>query len=144
MSGNRKKFKNTKIATLIGHDTELYGDIRFFGGLHVNGFIFGNVISDEDPSSVLILSEQGIIEGEVRAPYVMISGTVIGNVHAHGYIELLPSARITGSVYYTFIEMAMGAEVNGSLVHQREEQDEERQPLMSRNDFGSDDTNSLS
>nr|VFK54537.1 MAG: protein CcmA, bactofilin family [Candidatus Kentron sp. TUN]VFK57101.1 MAG: protein CcmA, bactofilin family [Candidatus Kentron sp. TUN]VFK57886.1 MAG: protein CcmA, bactofilin family [Candidatus Kentron sp. TUN] len=133
MLGSRKKFKNTKITTLIGHDTALHGDIQFSGGLHVNGSISGNVISEKDQSSVLTLSEQGIIEGEVRVPRVLISGTVIGNVHAHNHIELLPSARITGSVYYTFIEMAVGAEVNGKLIHKSEGEDD-RESLKSRHD----------
>jgi len=118
-AGNREKLSNIKITTLIGHNTELRGNIRFFGGLHVDGSISGNVISEEDPSSLLTLSEQGTIEGEVRVPHAVISGTVIGDVHARNHLELLPSARITGSVYYTFIRMAMGAKVNGKLVHQQ-------------------------
>nr|VFK38946.1 MAG: protein CcmA, bactofilin family [Candidatus Kentron sp. SD]VFK43219.1 MAG: protein CcmA, bactofilin family [Candidatus Kentron sp. SD]VFK78990.1 MAG: protein CcmA, bactofilin family [Candidatus Kentron sp. SD] len=111
----RKRRKKPGITTLIGHGTELRGDMRFSGGLHVDGSIVGNVLS-EDPGALLTLSEQGAIEGDVRVPRVVISGTVTGSVHASNHIELLPSARITGSVYYTVIEMAMGAEVNGNLV----------------------------
>jgi cytoskeletal protein CcmA (bactofilin family) len=36
------------------------------------------------------------------------------------HIELAPQARVKGNVYYSLIEMAMGAEVNGSLVHRSE------------------------
>lgn len=128
---NRKKFKNTKTTTLIGHTTELYGDMQFSGGLQVNGSISGNVVSHEDSSSLLTLSEHGIIRGDVKVPNVVIYGTVIGNVHAKNHIELPSSARITGNVYYTLIEMAMGAEINGNLFHSGEEQaqDEEDEPL---------------
>nr|VFK01299.1 MAG: protein CcmA, bactofilin family [Candidatus Kentron sp. LFY]VFK21057.1 MAG: protein CcmA, bactofilin family [Candidatus Kentron sp. LFY] len=119
----RKKRKNIKITTLIGHDAELRGDIHFVGGLHVDGAIFGNVIS-EDPASLVTLSDQGAIEGEVRVPHVVISGTVIGSVYARNHLELSSSARISGSVYYTVIEMAMGAEVNGNLIKQDGDGDE--------------------
>jgi len=123
MLRNRKKFRSTKIDSLIGRQTELHGDIRFTGGLHVDGTVKGNVIAEDDSSSVLTLSEHGTIEGEVRVPHVILNGVVVGDVHAHDHIELASNARITGNVYYSLIEMAMGAEVNGSLVHRVDEQE---------------------
>jgi cytoskeletal protein CcmA (bactofilin family) len=33
-------------------------------------------------------------------------------------VELGPTARVIGNVYYDLIEMAIGAEINGKLVHQ--------------------------
>ena len=121
MFGTSKKFKSTKIDSLIGHQTELFGDIRFTGGLHIDGTVKGNVLADGDAKSVLTLSEHGTIEGEVRVPNVVLNGVVIGDVHASGQIELAANTRITGNVYYRLIEMAMGAEVNGNLVHEVKE-----------------------
>lgn len=131
MWGERKKFKNTKTTTLIGQEAELYGDVKFSGGLHVDGTIKGNVVSEGDSSSVLTVSDQGTIEGEVRVPNVVLNGTVIGDVYAKSHIELRSSARITGNVYYSLIEMAMGAEVNGNLVRNREDLEA---PLKLRHD----------
>jgi cytoskeletal protein CcmA (bactofilin family) len=121
MFGNRKKVRTTKIDTLVGRRSEMLGDVKFAGGLHVDGTIKGNVAAEEDPSSVLTLSETGTIEGDVRVPNVVLNGTVIGDVHARQHIELAANARITGNVYYSLIEMAMGAEVNGNLVHVAED-----------------------
>jgi len=42
---------------------------------------------------------------------------VIGNVYAAEHIELAVNSRVSGNVYYNLIDMDMGAEVNGSLVH---------------------------
>ena len=70
---------------------------------------------------MLTLSESGIVEGEVRVPNIVLNGTVIGDVHAKQHIELASNARITGNVYYSLLEMAMGAEVNGNLVHVAED-----------------------
>lgn len=131
MLEKRKNYKNTKTTTLIGQDAELIGNIKFSGGLRVDGAVHGNVFSDENSSSVLTLSERGVIEGEVNVPNVEIDGTVIGDVHAKKHVELQPNARITGNVYYTLIEMSMGAEVNGNLVRQRENQAE---PLKLQHD----------
>ena len=37
-------------------------------------------------------------------------------------VQLGPTARVIGNVYYNLIEMAIGAEINGKLVHQPEGQ----------------------
>ncbi len=118
-SRNRNKRKAVKIDSLIGHNTELNGNVVFSGGLHVDGKIKGNVLAHE-PSSLLTLSEHGVVEGEVRVPNIILNGTVIGDVYASERVELAINAKITGNVYYNLIEMVMGAEVNGSLVHQVE------------------------
>ena len=119
MWGNKKKPRQTaQIDSLIGQNTEIHGDVIFNGGLHVDGKVKGNVISAEsEEESVLTLSERGTIEGEVKVPNVVINGTVIGDVHALTHVELAAQARVHGNVYYSLIEMAMGAEVNGNLVH---------------------------
>ncbi len=117
MLGSSKKRKSAKIDSLIGQNTELQGDVHFSGGLHVDGKIKGNVIA-EDPASLLTLSDQGVIEGEVRVPNVILNGRVVGDVFASERIELASQAKVSGNVYYALIEMAIGAEVNGQLVHQ--------------------------
>ncbi len=117
MWGSGKGRKTPKIHTLVGEDTELRGDVLFSGGLHVDGTVRGNVIARTDSAAVLTVGEQGFIEGEVRVPNVVLNGKVIGDVYAVERIELAPRARITGNVYYNLLEMAMGAEVNGSLLH---------------------------
>ena len=120
MFGNRKKRRVTRIDTLIAQDSEIQGDIRFTGGLHIDGTIKGNVIAENDGSSMLSLSECGTIEGEVTVPYVILNGAVMGDVHSSEHVELAYMTRVTGNVYYNLLEMAIGAEVNGKLVHSHE------------------------
>lgn len=122
MFGNKNKSpsKGTKIDTLIGQNSELQGDIVFSGGLHVDGTIKGDVFAEADSASVLSVSERGHIEGEVRVPNIVLNGSVKGDVHAADHIELAEKARVFGNVYYKFIEMVRGAEVNGNLVHKED------------------------
>jgi len=51
-------------------------------------------------------------------PNVRLNGIVRGDVFANQRVELGPTARVIGNVYYKLIEMAIGAEINGKLVHQ--------------------------
>ena len=118
MFGKKNNFSSARIDTLIGQGTEINGDLVYAGGLHVDGRINGNVVAEEGSSSILILSEFGHIEGEVRVPNIVINGKIVGDVHGSTRVELAPKSRIKGSVYYNLIEMAIGAEVNGALVHQ--------------------------
>lgn len=117
MFGNGTKAKrNAEIDSLVGGNTRVCGDIRFSGGLHVDGIIDGNVIAESD-HSMLTTSEKGRVNGNVTVHNIVLNGEVVGDVHALNHIELAPNARVTGNVYYKVIEMAMGAEVNGNLIH---------------------------
>ncbi len=126
MLKRRGKHKPTKIDSLIGQQTRFEGNITFSAGLHIDGTVRGNVYAEDVDNAVLNVSERGTIEGEVRVPHIHLYGIVNGDVHAYQHIELGPTARVEGNVYYSLIEMAMGAEVNGKLVHLSEQ---ERVPL---------------
>lgn len=117
MIRKRKKLKPAKIDSLIGQKSSVSGDLKFSGGLHVDGAIKGDVFADDADKSFLSISNRGKIEGDVRVPHIVLNGTVIGDVKSSQHIELAASARVEGNVFYSLIEMAMGAEVNGQLVH---------------------------
>jgi cytoskeletal protein CcmA (bactofilin family) len=103
--------------TMIAQGTRLCGNIHFTGGLLVDGVVEGNVTADDSADALLRLSEAGQIKGEIRVPNVVINGKVSGDVYSTGHVELASKAVVNGNVHYNLIEMVMGAEVNGSLVH---------------------------
>lgn len=119
---NSNKLKTAKVETIIGQNTEIKGHISFRGGLHIDGKIKGNVTADENSDSILILSQEGVIEGEVRVPNVLLNGEVIGDVHAYDRVELANHARVQGNVFYSLLEMEMGASINGNLVHKAKQE----------------------
>jgi cytoskeletal protein CcmA (bactofilin family) len=118
--GKKPKSASTKVDTIIGQQTRIEGNIHFSGGLLIDGQVKGGVIAEADSTSVLTVSEHGSIEGDVRVPTVILNGKVTGDVRSAERIELAAKARVDGDVYYNLIEMAMGAAVNGSLVHNAE------------------------
>lgn len=115
-----KKRRQPATGTLIGADSRIQGDIEFKGGLHIDGYVRGNVISLDEERSLLSISERGCVEGVVAAPHVRLNGTVKGDVKATERVELGPRAKVIGNVQYKLIEMAVGAEVNGKLIHESE------------------------
>lgn len=121
MSFTKRRFRSPKISTVVGKGTEIEGNVSFTGGLHVDGVIKGDVVSaSQDDKATLTLSDFGSIEGNVKVSNAFLNGTVIGDVIATHRVELAPKARITGTVTYALLEMSMGAEVNGKLIHAEE------------------------
>jgi cytoskeletal protein CcmA (bactofilin family) len=114
-----KRRRIAKISTVVGQQATISGDVVFSGGLHLDGRINGNVTGEGGASS-LVVSREGVIEGDVRVETLILDGTVIGDVYASKHAELATRARVSGTVYYSLLEMAMGAEVNGKLVHDQE------------------------
>lgn len=117
----RSKEKSTvtpvdTIDTLIGTGSILQGDLEFTGGLRVDGHIKGHVIAQDGNKGTIVLSETGVIEGDINVPHVVINGTVNGNIVSSGHVELQVNAKVTGDIHYKAVEMELGAILNGSLV----------------------------
>ncbi len=115
-----KEGKTAVVDTLVGSNTYIDGDITFSGGCHIDGTVKGSVNADDDGHSELSISENGTVEGGVTVPYVVVNGIVQGDVVANKKVELGSTARVIGNIYYNLIRMAIGAEINGKLVHQPE------------------------
>lgn len=116
----KKRARQAAINTLVGAQTRVHGDVEFTGGFLVDGYVKGNVQASGDEHATLSISERGCIEGGVVVPHVLLNGTVKGDVKATAKVELGPKARVIGNVQYRLIEMAIGAEVNGKLIHESE------------------------
>ena len=113
----KQKQSKAEIDTLIGAKTRINGDVEFAGGFHLDGYINGNVKCNLGSGATLSVSEQGCIEGSVIVPNIVLNGLVKGDIDAGDRVELGPKARVLGSVHYTTIESAVGAQINGKLIH---------------------------
>lgn len=118
----RKRLKLPKISSIIAGDNVLVGELHFSGGLHLDGRVKGEVVGEQDMKSTLVVGKSGSVEGNVRVANLILGGTIVGDVEAENKVQLMPGARVTGTVRYRALEMAEGAEVNGQLVHLGEEE----------------------
>jgi len=50
----QKQTKNASIDTLIGPKTRINGDVEFTGGLHLDGYINGNVKGDSNQRTFFV------------------------------------------------------------------------------------------
>lgn len=118
MLGSRKGGIGVSGATtLISRDTVIVGDIHFSGNLDVEGLVQGNIVAEPDREACARVIDKGRVEGDIHAPVVVINGSIEGDVHSSVHLELASRARVQGNVFYSLVEMAVGAQINGSLQH---------------------------
>ena len=117
MFGSKKAHTGQGITTLIARNTRVEGTIKYSGELDIEGVIAGDIFAEQGKKSIVKILEHGRVEGEVRAPDVIINGHVAGDVYADGQLYLADKAVVEGNVHYNTIEMEKGAQINGKLVH---------------------------
>ncbi|HTF97178.1 MAG TPA: polymer-forming cytoskeletal protein [Cellvibrio sp.] len=108
--------------TLISRTTRVNGDLYFSGELIIEGQVTGNIYSDDEKDAKLVINDKGSVEGEIRAPVVIVNGKVVGNIHSNKHLELAAKGNVTGTVHYASIEMIKGAQLNGSMVNNQSQQ----------------------
>ncbi len=108
--------------TLISRATRVNGDLHFTGELQIEGKVTGNIFADDEKDAKLVIADTGLVEGEIRAPVVIVNGKVVGNIHSSKHLELAAKGNVTGTVHYNSIEMVKGAQLNGSMVNNQAQQ----------------------
>lgn len=117
MFGSKATRAEGTIDCLIGSGTVIEGDLRFRGGLRIDGEVIGRVIAEAGKPSLLVLSENAKVRGEIRAAHVVIDGTVEGPIQADELLELQAKARVSGDIRYAVVEVHHGAIVEGAILH---------------------------
>ena len=109
------KKKQPPVRSLIDKGTQIRGDLKFTDGMRVDGNVVGNIRANEDSTSLIVIGESAVVEGDVYSDHVVINGKVTGHVHAFELLELQPKAQIEGDVSYKALEMHQGAVISGQL-----------------------------
>ena len=93
----------------------LHDGITITGNWESDGIVeFGGTITGDLTADTLVLTEDGIITGNVRARNVTISGTLDGTIAAVN-VNLKPPARVTATIEAQNIAIEFGAQVEGDF-----------------------------
>ena len=112
----KAKHSSAAIDSLLAGRTCIQGDVVFAGGLHLDGSVTGNVRSEGEGDTRLVIGESGVVEGSCEAQVVELHGTVKGDITGRQRVVLGPRARVEGNLHYGAIEMAAGAAIKGKLL----------------------------
>ncbi len=86
--------KRSELTAFIDESSEIEGKYTFTGTVMVNGKFQGEISSTD----TLIIGEKAVINANIRAGSVVISGEVVGSVTASERVELKGSARVFGDL----------------------------------------------
>lgn len=107
---------SASIDSLLALRTRIQGDVVFTGGLHLDGSVTGNVRSEGEGATRLVIGESGVVEGSCEAQVIELHGTVKGDITGRQRVVLGSKARVEGNLHYGAIEMAAGAAIKGKLL----------------------------
>lgn len=101
--------KKSEYSTFLDEGSAIEGKFSFSGQVMLNGKLHGEIVSND----TLIVGEKGVVNANIRAGFVQISGEVVGNVHATERVELCASSRVHGDVDAPVVIIEDGAIFEG-------------------------------
>jgi cytoskeletal protein CcmA (bactofilin family) len=99
-----------KLESLIGTRTDFQGEFTVKGILRVDGRIDGRVNAD-----CVVLSETGVIKGEIIAPKIIVGGKIEGNLRAQEIVEIKSTGKVFGDIFTNKLSVTEGGEFNGKI-----------------------------
>jgi cytoskeletal protein CcmA (bactofilin family) len=97
--------------TQIKEASVIQGNMRSAHSIRVDGFVTGDLVSDEK----IIVGHQGEIGGNLSGTDITVQGFISGDVIANGLLKVTKSAKIFGKISAKTISIEVGAELNGKV-----------------------------
>jgi cytoskeletal protein CcmA (bactofilin family) len=97
--------------SIVARDLTIAGDLQADGVVRVEGRVVGNVHAGDQ----VLISEGGIVEGDVVAREVVVGGRVHGCISGEERVELQASAVVHGNIATRRLLIQEGGQVNGAV-----------------------------
>ena len=101
--------KGNDLTAFIDEASEIEGKYTFSGTVMLNGRFSGEIVSND----TLIVGEKGVVNANIRAGIVLVSGEVVGNILGGERVELRGSARVIGDVEAPVVVLEEGVLFQG-------------------------------
>ncbi len=117
MFGNKKKEERpvtvsktdaNQITTLIGESCVFEGNVTTTSSTRIDGQLKGKIAGEYN----LIVGENGVVEGEIKAAETIVYGRVEGIIES-GKLEIKSSGSVMGDVFIEKLTVENGATFNG-------------------------------
>jgi len=105
----KKKPRHDAISAFLGAGTQYHGQFNFQGVVRIDGGVIGDIMSD----GVLVLGEEGYVEGRIRVAELVASGRIVGDVEATQRVTLNKSSSLCGNLLAPAVVIEDGAVING-------------------------------
>lgn len=109
--------KRTKdqIKAFLGKDTEFEGKLSFTGAVRIDGRFKGEILTE----GTLIVGETAIVQSDIRASHIIISGEVRGNIVGDNRIEIHTPGKVFGNIQAPLVTIDEGVVFEGKCLMQK-------------------------
>ena len=104
-----KRARRSELTAFIDEGSEIEGRYTFRGTVMLNGKFKGEI----NGSDTLIIGERAVVQADVRAGRVQVSGEVTGNLRAAERVELRRTARVYGDIEAPVVVVEEGVVFDG-------------------------------
>ena len=112
MLEKKRTYSENKVTTIVGAGTEITGDIRSKGTLRIEGKVKGRIQCDDS----VVVMDSGVVEADIVAGQVIVSGAIQGNIFAHDRLEASNKARLIGNITSPTLSIAEGGFFEGHCI----------------------------
>jgi cytoskeletal protein CcmA (bactofilin family) len=99
------------LTAFIDQGSSFEGKLSFKDTVRIDGQFNGEIASE----NTLIVGEPGDVQANIRSKTVIVSGSVVGDIHAARKLVLHKTARVEGNVETGCLVVEEGASFNGLL-----------------------------
>lgn len=85
---------NNQICAIIEEGCRFEGNLSFNGVVRIAGNVTGSIFSND----TLIISEAAVVNADINANIILITGTVKGDIKATSRVEIRKPARFEGTI----------------------------------------------
>ncbi len=85
---------DNKISAIIEEGCKFEGNLSFNGVARIAGIVNGSIFSN----NTVIISEGAVVNADITANIILISGTVKGSLSASSKVEISKPARFEGKI----------------------------------------------
>lgn len=107
------------VSSVLAPNTKIRGKVEGDESMVIKGHLKGDVLS----KGLVWLDKGGHIQGQIKSPYVIVDGELIGNIESAERVELRTESRVIGNVETESLAVAEGAVFEGQI-HMPKRQEE--------------------
>lgn len=97
--------------SIVASDMVVTGDLRADGVVRIEGRIAGNVHAGNQ----ILLSQGGVVEGDLETREAVLAGEVHGTVVGTDRVEVQPTAQVHGDIITPRLLIQEGGRLNGQI-----------------------------
>ncbi len=98
-----------KLNAFFGKDTEFEGKLSFSGAVRIDGYFKGEVSTE----GTLLIGSTAIVEADINADKIIISGQAKGTLIAKSRIEICSPGKVSGNIQAPVVTMEEGVIFEG-------------------------------